>query len=286
MRQLKIIPSVTDRSNASLDKYLSEVNNETMISAEEEVLLAQKIRMGDHYALDKMVKANLRFVISVAKQYQGRGMPLTDLISEGNLGLIKAAQRFDETRGFKFISYAVWWIRQGIIQCIAQQSRTIRLPINQIYNIHKINKAFAELEQKNEREPTAEELAEVLELSIEGIETSIQNTAFPVSLDAPVRDTGDTNFLDLLLANDAKDTDSDLMYESLKLDIKQILLCLNKMEKDVIIQFFGIDLDKSVSLSNIAYQHNFTTERIRQIKNRALYKLKATIEKRSLKTLI
>ena len=279
MRQLTVTPSITNRDHASIDKYLSDVKNEPMISVDEEAVLALKIRNGDYQALEKLVKANLRFVVSVAKKYQGFSIPLVDLISEGNVGLIKAAQRFDETRGFKFISYAVWWIRQSIMQSIYEQSRIVRLPLNRVAEVNKMKKAFKELEQKNEREPTVEELARLLDASNEDVKRSIHNSTSSFSIDAPIQEDETTNFADLLVAGSDTDPDNNLRLESMQIDISRALTCLNKLEKDIIIQSYGIGLKQAVCQSDIAYEHHLTTERIRQIKNRALDKLKAKIKK-------
>lgn len=279
MRALVINKSITNRDTASLDKYLTDLSKEVVITAEEEALLAKRIREGDEIALDKLIKANLRFVVSVAKQYQGRGMPLIDLIGEGNMGLIKAARRFDETRGFKFISYAVWWIRQRIVQSISEQSRTVRLPLNQISDIQKVKRASAELEQINEREPTSEELSDLMEWPIDKIETSIQNISFPISINAPIGETEDFCLADLLQQSDKSDPDAELRAESLKMEVNQLLGKLTPIEKIIIMQFFGLGLEKAASLSTIAHNNCLTAERIRQIKQKALRKMKRVIRK-------
>jgi len=269
MRQLKIAATFTDRDNLTLDKYLSDVSREGMITYEEEVELTKRIKRGDAEALDRMVRANLRFVISVAKQYQGQGMPLIDMISEGNVGLIKAAEKFDETRGFKFISYAVWWIRQSIMSAIAQHSRTVRLPLSQTSNIRKIKHASASLEQQFEREPTALELAELLEFSEDTISASMENAQRGVSIDMPVRETEDFCIADTLSGNTDYDTDRAMINNSLALELKRSLSRLSPTEQEVLARNFGIGTEE-MSLTSIAMELNLSKERVRQIKQRAL----------------
>lgn len=280
MRQLKITTSITSRDSVSLEKYLHDISKEPLISAEEEVALAQRIKSGDQVALEKMVRSNLRFVISVAKQYQGNTLPLADLISEGNVGLIKAAQRFDETRGFKFISYAVWWIRQCIVQGITTHSRTVRLPLNQIGNLNKLRKALINFEQQQEREPTAEELAELLDFPIDKIETSLQNSPFPVSLDAPIGDSDAFSLGDLIAGNEGLHADHSLLNESLQIEVKRALLHLSPLERKVVMLYYGIGGKEEESLSNIADHYDLSRERIRQIKKQALRKLKDKMERK------
>jgi RNA polymerase primary sigma factor len=280
MRSLVITNSITNREDASLDKYLSDVSKESLITVEEETELAQKIRNGDQKALRKLVRANLRFVISVAKQYQGSGIPLVDLISEGNLGLIKAAKKFDETRGFKFISYAVWWIRQGIMSCIAEQSRAVRLPVNQTANIQRMKKAAAAFEQEMERSATNQELSEILEVSLDKIEISSRNQSFHISLDAPLVHDENFSLNDVITDNNTGDADGKLIIESLQIEMKSHLVCLKPIEKNVIINSFGIGKTQSLTLSEIALEHNLTAERIRQIRQRALSKLRARMKRK------
>lgn len=251
MRQLKITKSITNRESASLDKYLQEIGKEDLITADMEVILAQKIKAGDQAALEKLTKANLRFVVSVAKQYQNQGLSLPDLINEGNLGLIKAAQRFDETRGFKFISYAVWWIRQSILQALAEQSRIVRLPLNQVGSLNKINKAFSALEQKFEREPSAEELSEVLEIPEEKISDTMRVSGRHVSMDAPFVQGEDNSLLDVLVNHDSPRADSTLMNESLQKEIERSLSTLTERERDVVKLFFGIGMNHGLTLEEI-----------------------------------
>ncbi|PCJ85992.1 MAG: RNA polymerase subunit sigma [Flavobacteriales bacterium] len=274
MRQLKITQSITNRAEASLDRYLTDVSKEKMVTAEEEVLLTKKIREGDQNALEKLVKANLRFVISVAKQYQNQGLVLMDLINEGNLGLIKAAQRFDETRGFKFISYAVWWIRQSIMQAVAEQSRIVRLPLNKVSDLGKIKRAKSTLEQKYEREPNAEELAELLEVPEYRVADSMKAGNFHVSMDAPFVNGEEYSLQDVLVNTDTPHTDNSLISESLHTEIDRALATLKDRESDVIRSFYGIGLKQSLSLEEIADKHNLTRERVRQIKERAIRNLR------------
>jgi RNA polymerase primary sigma factor len=277
MRQLKITKQITNRENLSLDKYLQEIGREALITPEQEVELAKKIKSGDQRALNKLTKANLRFVVSVSKQYQNQGLTLPDLINEGNLGLIKAAQRFDETRGFKFISYAVWWIRQSILQALAEQARIVRLPLNKIGNINKINRAFSELEQVHEREPSVHEIAEALELSTEEVETSLRNNSRAVSMDAPLSDESDSGTLyDVLGSLDSKRPDSNLMDQSLKEEIERALQTLTPRESDVLKLYFGIEASAktNLTLEEIGMKFDLTRERVRQIKEKAIRRLK------------
>jgi RNA polymerase primary sigma factor len=277
MRQLKITKQITNRENLSLDKYLQEIGREALITPEQEVELAKKIKSGDQMALNKLTKANLRFVVSVSKQYQNQGLTLPDLINEGNLGLIKAAQRFDETRGFKFISYAVWWIRQSILQALAEQARIVRLPLNKIGNINKINRAFSELEQVHEREPSVHEIAEALELSTDEVETSLRNNSRAVSMDAPLSDESDSGTLyDVLGSLDSKRPDSNLMDQSLKEEIERALQTLTPRESDVLKLYFGIEASAktNLTLEEIGMKFDLTRERVRQIKEKAIRRLK------------
>ena len=277
MRQLKITKQITNRENLSLDKYLQEIGKEELITPEQEVELARKIKNGDQRALDKLTKANLRFVVSVSKQYQNQGLTLPDLINEGNLGLIKAAQRFDETRGFKFISYAVWWIRQSILQALAEQARIVRLPLNKIGNINKINRAFSELEQVHEREPSVDEIAEALELSRDEVETSLRNNSRAVSMDAPLGDESDSGTLyDVLGSKDSQRPDSHLMDQSLKEEIERALQTLTPRESDVLKLYFGIEATAktNLTLEEIGMKFDLTRERVRQIKEKAIRRLK------------
>ncbi len=284
MRQLKITKSITNRESASLDKYLLEIGREGLITAEDEVELAQRIREGDQIALEKLVKANLRFVVSVSKQYQNQGLSLPDLINEGNLGLIKAAQRFDETRGFKFISYAVWWIRQSILQAIAEQSRIVRLPLNQVGSLSKIKKAFSKLEQEFEREPSIDEIANLLDVSIDKIDGSIQVSGRHVSVDAPFGDDEDSgSLLDVLADNDGTKTDLLLMQESLHQEICRSLSKLSDKERTVIELFFGIGCKQPLSLDEIGESFNLTRERVRQIKEKGIKKLRMSSKSNLLK---
>ncbi|MBC8265793.1 MAG: sigma-70 family RNA polymerase sigma factor [Flavobacteriales bacterium] len=284
MRQLKITKQVTNRDTASLDKYLQEIGKVDLITAEEEVELAQKIKAGDQNALEKLTKANLRFVVSVSKQYQNQGLTLPDLINEGNLGLIKAAKRFDETRGFKFISYAVWWIRQSILQALAEQSRIVRLPLNKIGSINKINKAFARLEQDFERPPTAEEIADFVELSITEVKESLKNSGRHVSMDAPLIDGEDSNMYDVLRSDESPSSDSVLMIESLRKEIRRALDTLTPREADVISSYFGLNKGHAMTLEEIGEKFDLTRERVRQIKEKAVRRLKHTSRSKILKT--
>jgi len=283
MRQLKITKSITNRESQSLDKYLQEIGREELITAEEEVVLAKKIRDGDQAALEKLTKSNLRFVVSVAKQYQNQGLSLPDLINEGNLGLIKAATRFDETRGFKFISYAVWWIRQSILQALAEQSRIVRLPLNQVGSLNKINKAFSKLEQEFERAPTAEELAKILEIPEDKVADTMRVSGRHVSMDAPFQVGEDNNLLDVLVNHDAPKTDSFLMTESLQKEIERSLSTLTERESDVVRLFFGIGIPHGLTLEEIGAKFDLTRERVRQIKEKAIRRLRHTSRSKHLK---
>ncbi|MFN8711374.1 MAG: RNA polymerase sigma factor RpoD/SigA [Bacteroidota bacterium] len=286
MRQLKISKQVTNRETASLDKYLQEIGRVDLINAEEEVELARKIKQNDQAALGKLVNANLRFVVSVSKQYQNQGLSLPDLINEGNLGLIKAAQRFDETRGFKFISYAVWWIRQSILQALAEQSRIVRLPLNKIGSINKINKTFARLEQEYEREPSADEIAAALELSPEDIKEALRNTGRHVSMDAPLA-TGDentSNMYDVMQSEDTPSPEGTLISESLRKEIERALSTLTAREADVVRLYFGLNGEHALTLEEIGERFDLTRERVRQIKEKAIRRLKHTSRSRLLKT--
>ena len=274
MRQLKITKSITNRESASLDKYLQEIGREELITAEEEVILAKKIKDGDQGALEKLTRANLRFVVSVAKQYQNQGLSLPDLINEGNLGLIKAARRFDETRGFKFISYAVWWIRQSILQALAEQSRIVRLPLNQVGSLNKINKAYSKLEQEFEREPSAEELAEALDLPIDKVTDTMKVSGRHVSMDAPFANGEESSLLDVLVNLDSPKADTGLMNESLSKEIDRALSTLTERERDVVKLFFGIGLNHGLTLEEIGDKFDLTRERVRQIKEKAIRRLR------------
>ena len=273
MRQLKITKQVTNRETASLDKYLQEIGKVDLITAEEEVELAQKIRAGDENALDKLTKANLRFVVSVAKQYQNQGLTLPDLINEGNLGLIKAARRFDETRGFKFISYAVWWIRQSILQALAEQSRIVRLPLNKIGSINKINKMYAFLEQANERVPSAEEIAKELDMTVSDVKESMKNSGRHVSMDAPLVEGEDSNLYDVLRSGESPNPDRNLLHESLRTEIERALETLTPREADVVRLYFGLGEKHAMTLEEIGETFDLTRERVRQIENKAFEKL-------------
>jgi RNA polymerase primary sigma factor len=286
MRQLKISKQVTNRETASLDKYLQEIGRVDLITAEEEVDLAGRIRKGDQLALAKLVNANLRFVVSVSKQYQNQGLSLPDLINEGNLGLIKAAQRFDETRGFKFISYAVWWIRQSILQALAEQSRIVRLPLNKIGSINKINKTFARLEQEYEREPSADEIAAALELSPEDIKEAMRNTGRHVSMDAPLAtsDENTSNMYDVMQSEDTPSPENTLINESLRREIERALSTLTAREADVVRLYFGLNGEHALTLEEIGERFDLTRERVRQIKEKAIRRLKHTSRSKLLKT--
>jgi len=274
MRQLKITHSITNRDIKSLDKYLQDICSEELLTPEEEVQLAQRIKNGDQAALDKLTRANLRFVVSVAKQYQNQGLSLPDLINEGNVGLIKAAKRFDETRGFKFISYAVWWIRQSILQAIAENSRIVRLPANQLGALNKLKKEMSKLEQELERPPSEEELAERVDLPEEKIKSILGISGRHISIDAPLVADEDTNFVDVLPNEDTPPTDDGLMKESLSLEIERSLSTLTEYEREVIKMYFGIGLAHPLSLDEIAMKFNLTRERVRQIKEKGLKRLK------------
>lgn len=273
MRQLKITKSITNRESASLDKYLQEIGREKLISVSEEVELAQKIKKGDKAALEKLIKANLRFVVSVAKQYQNQGLSLPDLINEGNLGLIRAAQKFDETRGFKFISYAVWWIRQSILQALAEQSRIVRLPLNQVGSLNKITKEMARFEQENERRPSTEELAERLDMSVDKISDAIQVSGRPISVDAPFVEGEDNSLLDVLTNDDSPMADADLNKESLSKEVDRALKQLYDREREILKMFFGIGCQE-MTLEEIGAKFDLTRERVRQIKEKAIRRLK------------
>ncbi|NNE30049.1 MAG: RNA polymerase sigma factor RpoD/SigA [Saprospiraceae bacterium] len=284
MRQLKITKSITNRESQSLEKYLQEIGKVDLLTPEEEVDLAKRIKQGDQIALEKLTKANLRFVVSVAKQYQNQGLSLSDLINEGNLGLIKAAQRFDETRGFKFISYAVWWIRQSILQALAEQSRIVRLPLNKVGSLNKINRAFSELEQAYEREPSSEELAEQLEIPTEEVETTLGVAARHVSMDAPFVEGEDNSLLDVLENSGTPETDTNLEYkESLSTEIDRSLSTLTDRQCDVIKLYFGIGVEHPMSLEDIGEKFGLTRERVRQIKDKAINKLRNTSRSKLLK---
>jgi len=284
MRQLKITKQVTNRETASLDKYLQEIGKVDLISADEEVELAQKIKAGDEIALEKLTKANLRFVVSVAKQYQNQGLSLPDLINEGNLGLIKAAKRFDETRGFKFISYAVWWIRQSILQALAEQSRIVRLPLNKIGSINKINKTYASLEQRYEREPSADEIASVLEISPNDVRESQRNSGRHISMDAPLVDGEDSNLYDVIMSGESPNPDDSLINDSLRTEIERSLTTLTDREADVIRLYFGLGSKHAMTLEEIGEKFDLTRERVRQIKEKGIRRLKHTSRSKILKT--
>ncbi|MBP6756090.1 MAG: RNA polymerase sigma factor RpoD/SigA [Bacteroidia bacterium] len=274
MRQLKITKSITNRESASLDKYLQEIGREELITAEEEVVLAKKIKDGDQASLEKLTRANLRFVVSVAKQYQNQGLSLPDLINEGNLGLIKAARRFDETRGFKFISYAVWWIRQSILQALAEQSRIVRLPLNQVGSLNKINKAYSKLEQEFEREPSADEIATLLDLPIDKVSDTMKVSGRHVSMDAPFANGEESSLLDVLVNHDSLKADAGLIMESLSKEIDRALSTLTERERDVVKLFFGIGLNHGLTLEEIGDKFDLTRERVRQIKEKAIRRLR------------
>ena len=285
MRQLKITKSITNRESQSLDKYLQDIGKEELITAEEEVELARKIKQGDQRSLEKLTRANLRFVVSVAKQYQNQGLTLPDLINEGNLGLIKAAQKFVETRGFKFISYAVWWIRQSILQALAEQARIVRLPLNQVGSLNKINKAFSKLEQEFERQPSAEELAEALEVPEDKIKESLNVSGRHVSMDAPLSTSEDGGTLMDVMANaDSPKADHALMAESLQKEIERSLSTLTDKEREIIRLFFGIGMNHGLTLEEIGAKFNLTRERVRQIKEKAIRRLRHTSRNKLLKS--
>jgi RNA polymerase primary sigma factor len=283
MRQLKIIKSITNRESASLEKYLQEIGKEEMISAEEEAELAQRIRKGDQKALERLTRANLRFVVSVAKQYQNQGMSLPDLINEGNLGLLKAAERFDETRGFKFISYAVWWIRQSILQAISEQSRIVRLPLNQVGSYNKINREISKFEQLNERRPSLEEIAEHIDLPADKIDEAMSVSGHHVSVDAPFVEGEDNSLLDVMVNEDIPSTDKDLVMESLKSEIRHALSILTDRERKVIEDSYGIN-GQELTLEEIGVKYGLSRERVRQIKEKAIRKLRGCTKNKILKT--
>lgn len=284
MRQLKISKSITNRETASLDKYLQDIGREDLITAEEEVELARRIKNGDQQALEKLVRSNLRFVVSVAKQYQNQGLSLPDLINEGNLGLIKAAQRFDETRGFKFISYAVWWIRQSILQALAEQSRLVRLPLNQVGSLNKIKKVTSRLEQQFERTPSLDEIAQSMDMPEHKLDKTLQISTRYISMDAPIStQEEDTKFLDVYISDDMPRTDSGLMRESLNREIQRSLSTLTEKERDVINLYYGIGMNHGLTLEEIGAKFNLTRERVRQIKEKAIRRLKHTSRSRLLK---
>lgn len=284
MRQLKITKSITNREDKSLDKYLQDISKEEMITAEEEVELAQKIKAGDQRALDKLVRANLRFVVSVSKQYQNQGLTLPDLINEGNLGLIKAASRFDETRGFKFISYAVWWIRQSILQALADQARIVRLPLNQVGSLNKINRTFSALEQEFERAPSASEIADSLEMDSGRVADTMKVSGRHVSVDAPFRDGEDNTMLDTMTSEGAAKTDSILMQESLVTEIERSLTTLSEREREVVRLYYGIGLKQGLTLDEIGSLFDLTRERVRQLKEKAIRRLRHNSRSKLLKT--
>ncbi len=284
MRQLKITKQVTNRETASLDKYLQEIGKVDLITADMEVELAQKIKAGDQIALEKLTKANLRFVVSVAKQYQNQGLTLPDLINEGNLGLIKAAKRFDETRGFKFISYAVWWIRQSVLQALAEQSRIVRLPLNKIGSINKINKTFARLEQENERPPSAEEIAKELDMTVSDVKVSMKISGRHVSMDAPLIEGENSNLYDVLNSGESPNPDKSLLHESLKIEILRALETLTPREADVLKLYFGLGDAHPMTLEEIGETFDLTRERVRQIKEKAIRRLKHTSRSKILRT--
>ena len=283
MRQLKILKSITNRESASLDKYLQEIGHEELLSTDEEVELAQRIRKGDKRALERLTKANLRFVVSVAKQYQNQGLSLPDLINEGNVGLIKAAEKFDETRGFKFISYAVWWIRQSILQAIAEQSRLVRLPLNQVGSVNKIARELSRFEQEHERKPSVDEIAERVDLPEDKIADAMKANSRHVSMDAPIADGEDSSMIDFL-SGDSSNTDRELAIESLKAEVSRILKLLTDKEQKVLRAFFGIDGSPEMTLDEIGEKYNLTRERVRQIKEKALRRLRHNTKNKLLKS--
>ncbi len=283
MRQLKITKSITNRESASLDKYLQEIGREDLITVEEEVELAQRIKKGDQIALEKLTRANLRFVVSVAKQYQNQGLSLPDLINEGNLGLIKAAEKFDETRGFKFISYAVWWIRQSILQALAEQSRIVRLPLNQVGSLNKINKAYSKFEQENERKPSPEELADKLDLPVDKVADTLRVSGRHISVDAPFVEGEDNSLLDVLVNGDSPNADKTLINESLAREIDRALATLTERESDIVKLFFGIQTQE-MTLEEIGERFGLTRERVRQIKEKAIRRLRHTSRSKLLKS--
>jgi RNA polymerase primary sigma factor len=284
MRQLKIAKQVTNREAESLDKYLQEIGKVDLVSAEEEVVLAQRIKQGDFLALEKLTKANLRFVVSVAKQYQNQGLSLPDLINEGNLGLIKAAKRFDETKGFKFISYAVWWIRQAILQAIAENSRMVRLPLNKIGSLNKINRAYSAFEQEHQREPYAHEIAEILDLPENEVKDTMRNMGKHVSMDAPIIPDEETTMTDLLANEELYDPETGLLLDSLRCDIERAISTLTSREADILRYFYGLNTITPLTLDEIAFKLGLTRERVRQIKEKAIRRLKQTSRSKNLKT--
>jgi RNA polymerase primary sigma factor len=283
MRQLKITKSITNRESEALEKYLQEIGKEELLTTDEEVELAQLIRKGDRHALDKLTKANLRFVVSVAKQYQNQGLSLPDLINEGNLGLIKAAEKFDETRGFKFISYAVWWIRQSILQAIAEQSRIVRMPLNQVGSVNKINKILTKFEQENERRPSVDEISEQIDLPEDKVGEALMANARHVSVDAPFVDGEDNSLLDVLVNDDAPMADRQLVVESLRAEISAVLKTLNERERSVVTAFYGIG-QPEMTLEEIGHKYGLTRERVRQIKEKAIRHLRNNTKNKLLKT--
>jgi len=283
MRQLKIVKQITNRESQSLDKYLQEIGKVELITANEEVILAQKIREGDHMALEKLTKANLRFVVSVAKQYQNKGITLGDLINEGNIGLIRAASRFDETRGFKFISYAVWWIRQAIMQALAEQSRIVRLPLNRVSSLNKISRSFSELEQKFQRDPTPEDLAEVLDIDAEEVVLNMKISGRQVSVDAPFVSGEENSLLDVL-ENDQEIPDLGLLKDSLREEVQRALSTLTQRESDVLAFYFGLNGEQSMTLEEIGSKFGLTRERVRQIKEKATRRLRQNFRSKTLRT--
>lgn len=282
MRQLKITKAITNRENASLDKYLQEIGHEELISAEEEVELARRIKTGDRKALEKLTKANLRFVVSVAKQYQNQGLSLPDLINEGNIGLLKAAEKFDETRGFKFISYAVWWIRQSILQAIAEQGRVVRLPLNQVGSVNRINKVLSKFEQENERRPSVDEIADKTDLPHEKIEDVLKVNTRQVSMDAPMADGDGTSMIDFMQSDSDSSTDEELLKESLRAEIASALSVLNDRERNVIEAFYGIN-QPECTMEEIGKKYGLTRERVRQIREKAIRRLKQNTQNKMLK---
>ncbi len=284
MKQLKIVKQITNRESQSLDKYLQEIGKVDLITAEEEVNLARRIRDGDQIALEKLTKANLRFVVSVAKQYQNSSMSLGDLINEGNLGLIKAASRFDETRGFKFISYAVWWIRQSIMQALAEQSRIVRLPLNRVSSLNKISRTFSELEQKFQRDPSNEELADVLEIPPEEVADNMKNSSRQVSMDAPFVTGEGNSLLDVLENDQVENTDSELMADSLRREVQRALSTLTQRESDVIAFYYGLNGEHAMTLEEIGEKFGLTRERVRQIKEKATKRLRHSSRSKGLRT--
>lgn len=283
MRQLKISKSITNRESASLEKYLQEIAHEDLLSVDEEVELAQKIRNGDRKALDRLTKANLRFVVSVAKQYQNQGLSLPDLINEGNVGLIKAAEKFDETRGFKFISYAVWWIRQSILQAIAEQSRIVRLPLNQVGSVNKVNRELNKFEQENERRPSVDEMAERIDLPEDKIADAMKVNNHHVSMDAPFAEGDDNSLLDIMSNEDTPMADKGLVIESLRAEIKRALECLNDRERKVVTAYFGIGIPE-MTLDEIGAKYNLSRERVRQIREKAIRRLRHNTKSKLLKS--